>query len=101
MWRAPGAIRWAATGSPRGPGTCQTPDSSGPDPEHPGALRGEAMQTITQTAAGTVGTMTAYAVKGAELLTGTPPVSLTDAAGREILSLGAVGRPVKFSSPVQ
>ncbi len=59
------------------------------------------MQTITQTGAGVVGATTAYAVKGAELVAGTPPVSLTDAAGREILSLGAVGRPVRFSSPVQ
>lgn len=59
------------------------------------------MQTITQTGSGVVGSTTAYAVKGAVLAAGTAPVTISDAAGREILSLGTVGVPVMLDSPVQ
>lgn len=59
------------------------------------------MQTITQTGAGTVSSTVGYAVKGATLGAGTAPVSITDAAGREILTLGALGVPVMLESPVQ
>ena len=59
------------------------------------------MQTITQTAAGTFNSTIAYAVRGATLGAGTAPITITDAAGREILTLGALGVPVMLGSPVQ
>lgn len=59
------------------------------------------MQTITQTTAGVVSATTGYAVKGGTLGAGTAPVTINDAAGREIMTFGALGVPVMLDSPIQ